>query len=107
MDRRELITGYKEGDLKRPIQEDLLRKEIDEGLALLSLKEHYGWKLLNDQFIQPAISANRFLTAKAEDLQDTRAEMKAIMNLLSFIEGKCKLAIEGHKRVEQNKLKGE
>lgn len=71
--------------------EFLQRKQakIDEAEALRSLQEHYGWKLLLENFINPRLSIDRFLSSnpKAKNLANIRSQMLVLTDMLDWIEG--------------------
>jgi len=96
--RRDLVlnNGVDQEEVKK-------KKNIDEGSALLGMTETYGWKILYRDFIQPNIDINRILTAEEEKLADIRAEMKILMNMLSFINSKIDTALKSTERGENDK----
>lgn len=86
MDRKELLL--EEADSTRDISrvdEQRLRKAVDDGGAYLALVSSPGWKKLVEEYINKEISQDRYLTAPVNELADIRAAQRALINLLRFV----------------------
>lgn len=78
-------------DKRRPkIDSKIIKKQKDNiarGEAYESLLEHYGWKLLMEEFLEKRLHLSNFLTAKTEELPDIRAKMTVLKEMLEHIKG--------------------
>ncbi len=71
-----------------------MHNTIQEGGALLALKETAGWKILYEEFLSPNININILLQAKPEELADIRAGVKKLTEMLNWMEAKIKSSIK-------------
>ncbi len=85
MERRDMILNDTKSAELTAEQESKLRKAVEIGGLYLALVNSPGWKDLLNQFINQRISQERYLTAKSEELADTRAAQKELFDLLQFV----------------------
>jgi hypothetical protein len=93
VERRDMIVNDTKPVELTAEEESKLRKAEQDGGSYLAMVNSPGWKDLLDKFINRRISQERYLTAKSEDLADTRAAQKELFDLLQFV----------NKRVEDGK----
>lgn len=86
MPERRNVSGRYNDDEQKIV--DQAKTSVIEGEAYASLLQHYGWKLLEERFIRPALSRNNFFSAKEEELPAVRVKMKAYMDMLQYIQSK-------------------
>jgi len=101
-DRRKTIEEFSQ---RTPNQQviDKSREIIDKGSAYASLKDNRGWKFLVEEFIQPRLSIDRFLTADKEDLPYIQYEMKILSELLNFVDNRIAQANAEQRLLEKLK----
>ncbi len=93
MDRRDLLINTPD---KTIADNKKMHNTIQEGGALLSLKESAGWKILYGEFLLPNTNINVLLNAKPEELADIRAGVKKLTEMLNWMEAKIKSSIKAY-----------
>jgi len=86
-DRRKVVADSANKDINQQAV-DKSRELVDKGAAYASLKDHRGWKFLLEEFIEPRLSVDRFLSAEKEELPYIQHEMKILTELLNFIDNR-------------------
>jgi hypothetical protein len=90
MDRKDLLLEEREN---RTLEDKVkVEKDINTGGALQHMLDTFGWKIVYEGFIKPNIEEARFLSAKKEDLEDVRAEIRVLRELMKFIETRVQTA---------------
>jgi hypothetical protein len=64
------------------------KESIEKAEALQSLQQHYGWKILLEEFIEPRLSIERFIRSDPSNLQKIQAQVLILQELLNWISGK-------------------
>lgn len=90
--RKELLLNEKVVEQKP--HAEMEHAALEEGTAFSQMRNTYGWKLLMDRYIGPKIEKNRFFMAKNEELLDVRASMKALQDLVDYIDRRVNEAIK-------------
>lgn len=98
MQRKDLLM---EEEAKEPINKEKLAKELDEGRALVGMKETRGWKIVYEGFIIPNTEEARFLEASREELADIRAEMRVLRRLQKFIDTRITAANKAAEKIKR------
>ena len=100
MDRKELLMAGEDKPV-REVDPKALAKDVEVGTALLGMRETYGWQLLYETYIKPKVDQNRFLTASSDELADTRAAMKALVDMLTFIDNSIEKGTKAYLKLTQ------
>ena len=79
------------------------RRNIAKAEAYASLVEHYGFKLLMEEFVEPRLSPKDFFTVPDDKLPLIRAKMLAFKEMLTFITRRIKEANVHHEFLERVK----
>ena len=90
-DRRKVVADSASKDINQQAV-DKSRELVDKGAAYANLKDHRGWKFLLEEFIEPRLSVDRFLSAEKEELPYIQHEMKVLIEMLGHIESRIKQA---------------
>jgi len=85
MDRKSLLLEAPSEPALDVEEEAKLRKATEDGGKYLTLVNSAGWKDLVENFINPRLSQDRYLTADKEDLSDVRAAQKELFLLLQYV----------------------
>jgi hypothetical protein len=101
VDRKDLLMNEVDKP-SRKLDIETLSKNVNEGSALLNMKETFGWKLLYEKFIEPRVNQNRYLMASKDDLIETRAAMRELNEMLSFIDNRIKEGITSFEKLNPN-----
>jgi hypothetical protein len=99
MDRKELLMEAAER--KPAVDREVLSKQLDKGSALATMKDSRGYKILYEDFISKKIQESRFLGCAREDLEDTRAEIRVLREMLNFIDLSIKVANEAAEKLKE------